>query len=134
MSGVAAFLINHNRFSTFWYQIGAFFNFVLAGLMYFLIGREIYKLIALINRGETFSSDSPRRIRRIAFLIFGLALSGAIGTAILVSFPPGEMVSIIVFRVIFGGLGTVLLGFGFLVIAKVIESGVTLQQDQNLTV
>jgi hypothetical protein len=28
----------------------------------------------------------------------------------------------------------VLLGFGFLVIAKVIEAGVKLQQDQNLTI
>jgi hypothetical protein len=39
-----------------------------------------------------------------------------------------------IFRLLYGGLTTVLLGFGFLVIARVLEVGVRLQQDQNLTV
>jgi hypothetical protein len=118
----------------FWIHGGAFFNQVLTGLIYFLIGREIFKLIALITRGETFFSESPRRIRRIAQLIFGLAFIRAIGTTIMLSIPPGEMITIIVFRALYAGMGTVLLGFGFLVIAKVIEAGVKLQQDQNLTI
>lgn len=35
---------------------------------------------------------------------------------------------------LYNGLSTVLLGFGFRVIARVLEAGVALKQDQDLTV
>jgi hypothetical protein len=39
-----------------------------------------------------------------------------------------------IFRALYSGLSALLVGFGFLVIAKVLEVGVSLKQDQDLTV
>jgi hypothetical protein len=97
----------------------AFLDKVVAGPLYFFIATSIFKLIRLISRGEPFNPASPRHIRWIGFSVLGLAAIHAIGTGI---------------RILYGGLSTLLLGFGFLVIAKVLEVGVALKQDQDLTV
>jgi hypothetical protein len=107
--------------------------FVLLGVIYFFIAYYIFKLISLISRGETFISVSPRYIRRIGYAVFCLAVNNAVVNAI-VDFSRAGFFSDKVVSILYSGLGTLLLGFGFLVIAKVIEIGVRLQQDQNLTV
>ncbi len=125
-----------HRFSgaAFWAEIRIFLDKVLTGPIYIFIGYSIFKLIALVSRGEPFSPASPRHIRRIAYSVFGLGLLGAISAAILELIQNGVRVFEALIHVLYGGLSTVLLGFGFLVIAKVLEVGVRLQQDQDLTV
>ena len=107
--------------------------FVLPGVIYFFIAYYIFKLIGLISRGETFSSASPRYIRRIGYAVFCLAANNAVVNTI-VDFNSAGFFSDKVVMVLYDGLGTLLLGFGLLVIARVLETAVRLQQDQDLTV
>ena len=114
-------------------------NFGLAGPVYFYICDCIFRLVGLITNGESFTPSFPRHVRRIAYAVFLLALINAVANA-LSSLGTGPtaiswtILSGTALRVLHGGLGALLLGFGFLVIARVIEVGVRLQQDQNLTV
>jgi hypothetical protein len=125
----------HGTFgAAFWAEFRALLDKVLTGPIYFFIAYCIFKLIALVSRGEPFSPESPRHIRRIAYSVFGLGLISIITTMIVDLTQPGARVTDAVVRVLYGGLGTALLGFGFLVIARVLKVGVRLQQDQNLTV
>ncbi|MGB8959459.1 MAG: DUF2975 domain-containing protein [Candidatus Aminicenantales bacterium] len=108
------------------------------GTIYCFIAYNIFKLISVISRGEPFSPKSPRYIRRIGYAVLCLAAINAVVNAFS-SFPlpypaPAGFLSKAVIGMILSGLSTLLLGFGFLVIARVIEVGVRLQQDQNLTV
>jgi len=108
------------------------------GMIYFFIAYNIFNLIRLISRGEPFSPASPRYIRRTGYAVLCLAAINAVVNAFS-AFPlpypaPAGFLSRAVIGMILSGLSTLLLGFGFLVIAKVIEVGVQLQQEQNLTV
>jgi len=118
-----------------WDEIRVLLEKILTTPFYFFIAYCIFKLIALISRGESFSPASPWHIRRIGYAVFGLALLH-IAAAAIYEFTAPEVVAVLnsVIRTLYGGLSTLLLGFGFLVIAKVLEVGVRLQQDQNLTV
>jgi hypothetical protein len=115
-------------------EIKIFFDKVLTGPFYFFIAYCIFKLINLISRGEPFSPASPRYIRRIGFAVLGLAAIHVLAAGIFEFAAPEVALADSIIRILYGGLSTLLLGFGFLVIAKVLEVGVRLQQDQNLTV
>jgi hypothetical protein len=119
----------------FWTWIRTFVGRGLSGPIYFFIAYCLFKLIYLIAHSEPFSPSSPRYTRRIAYAVFFLFLINAVTSAI-IEFTAAEIVvSEAIFRILFpGGLIALLLGFGFLVIAGVLEVGVKLQQEQNLTV
>lgn len=119
-----------------WDEIKVVVDKVLTGPVYFYIAYCIFKLIGLISRGEPFSPASPKHIRRIGYSVFGLALLHAAASAIGEFNTPGVSVNITdaAIRILYNGLSPLLVGFGFLVIAKVIEVGVSLKQDQDLTV
>jgi hypothetical protein len=107
----------------------------LSGPIYFFIAYCLFKLIHLIAHSEPFSPASPRHVRRIAYAVFSLFLINAIVSAISEFTSPEVVVSEAIIRILFpGGLIALLLGFGFLVIAGVLDLGVKLQQEQNLTV
>jgi hypothetical protein len=125
----------------FWADIRVFLDRVLTGPIYFVIAYCIFRLIGLISRGEPFSPGSPRYIRRIGHAVFGLTFITAVVNAISEFTSPASQlapqrvfISEAVVRVLYSSLSMLLLGFGFLIIAKVIETGVRIQQDQNLTV
>ncbi|HVP90812.1 MAG TPA: DUF2975 domain-containing protein [Terriglobales bacterium] len=119
-----------------WDEIKVVVDKVLTGPVYFYIAYCIVKLIGLVSRGEPFSPASPRYIRRIGYAVFVLAFLHAAASAIGEFNTPGVSVNIAaaVLRILYTGLSPLLVGFGFLVIAKVIEVGVALKQDQDLTV
>jgi hypothetical protein len=119
---------------TSWGQMRYLLDKVLVGPIYFFIAYSIFKLIGLISRGECFNPTSPRHIRRIGYGVFCLALFYMMSATIGEFTAPEVNISDSILRLLYGGLTTVLLGFGFLVIARVLEAGVRLQQDQNLTV
>jgi hypothetical protein len=118
----------------FWTELKALLDRVLTGPVYFYIAYCIFKLISLISRGEPFSPASPRHIRRIGYAVFGLALLHAAAAAISESGSPVLHYPDFIIRALYSGLSALLVGFGFLVIAKVLEVGVSLKQDQDLTV
>jgi hypothetical protein len=121
----------------FWGGVKFVFDWLLPGIIYFFIAYYIFKLIRLISRGEPFSSQSPRYIRRIGYAVLWLAAVDAVVNAISVFATITILMDAIskpVFSAIRSILSTLLLGFGFLVIAKVLEVGVSLKHDQDLTV
>lgn len=127
-------LVHQPHGAPFWGSIRVIFDRVLPGAVYFFIAYCVFRLISLISRSEPFSPASPRYIRRIGYAVLGLGFINATVNVISEFTWPGVLVSEAVVRILYRGLSTLLLGFGFLVIARVIEVGVRLQQDQNLTV
>jgi hypothetical protein len=115
-------------------MVRVLFDRVLPGVVYFFIGWGIYRLIALVSHGEPFSSASPRYIRKIGFAVLGLAVVNAVVDALAWLGWRMDFLSRGFVWALCNLLSTALLGFGFLVIARVLEVGVRLQQDQNLTV
>lgn len=107
---------------------------VMTAPVYFFIAFLIFKLIGSISRGEPFSPSSPRHIRRIGYAVFVLALLHAAAAAISENGVPALHYPDSIIRALYSGLSAVLVGFSFLVIAKVLEVGVALKQDQDLTV
>ncbi|MCX6568082.1 MAG: DUF2975 domain-containing protein [Candidatus Aminicenantes bacterium] len=110
------------------------FDRILPGAAFFFIGFSIFKLINLISRGEPFSPASPRHIRRIACAVFFLAAINVVVNVISVFKWPEDFLTKSAVWAICSTLSMLLLGLGFLVIARVLEVGVRIQQDQNLTV
>ena len=120
----------------FWTEVETLLDTVLTGPAFFYIAYCTFKLIVLVTHGEPFSPASPRRIRRIGCAVFVLAILHAAAAAIGEINTPGVSVNIgeALIRILYRGLTAILIGFGFLVIAKVIEVGVALKQEQDLTV
>jgi len=115
-------------------MVRVLFERVVPGLVYFFIGWGIFKLIALISGREPFSPASPRHIRRIGYAVLVLAAVGAVVDVIKAFRWPVDLLSGTFIGAVCNVLTTLLIGFGFLVMAKVLEAGVRLQQDQDLTV
>jgi hypothetical protein len=130
-------LINSAYGLPFWGTVKFFFDWFLPGAIYFFVGYNIFRLISLVSRGEPFSVRSPRYIRRIGYAVLCLA---GVNALIDITSVFAEITTLVlafskpVVSAVCSVLSTLLLGFGFLVIAKVIEVGVTLKQDQDLTV
>jgi len=119
-----------------WDEIKVVIDKVLTGPAYFYIAFCVFKLIGLISHGQPFSPTCPRHIRRIGYAVFVLALLHAGAAAIGEFNTPGVSVNVseAILRILYSGLSTLLVGFGFLVIAKVLEVGAALKQDQDLTI
>jgi hypothetical protein len=115
-------------------MVRVLFDRVVPGLVYVFIGWSIFKLIALNSRREPFSPAAPRHIRRIGYGVLVLAAAGTVVDVIKGFRWPVDILSRTFISAACGILSSLLLGLGFLVIARVIESGVRLQQDQDLTV
>ncbi len=110
------------------------FDRVLPGIVYFFIGWGIFRLITLVSRGEPFSPASPRYIRKIGYAVLCLAGVNAVVDGLAWLTWRMDFLSRGFVWALCSVLSTVLLGFGFLVIARVLEVGVRLKQDQDLTV
>jgi hypothetical protein len=103
--------------------------------IYVFIAFCLFKLTNLIAHREPFNPSSPRYVRRIAYAVFSLFFINAIVSAIDEFTSPEVVISdAIISFLLSGGLIALVLGFGFLVIAAVLDVGVKLQQEQNLTV
>lgn len=112
-------------------------NSTLTCLVYLLIIHQLFRLLGLINKGDPFNQESPKRIRRIAYYTFSMAAINAVldsvRTIVTHGFPfPSFWPTLTNF--LLRGTQTVLFGIGILIIAFVLEVGVQLQQDQKLTV
>ncbi len=115
-------------------MVRVLFDRVLPGVVFFFIGWGIYRLIALVSHGEAYSSATPRLIRKIGFAVLGLAGVNAVVDALAWLTWRMDLFSGGFVWALCNLLSTALLGFGFLVIARVLEVGVGLKQDQDLTV
>ena len=118
-------------------NLSIFLDGALTCLLYLLVIHQLFRLLGLIKKGDPFNQESPKRIRRIAYYTFGMAAINAVldsvRTVAMHGFPfPSFWPSLTSF--LLRGTQTVLFGIGILIIAVVLEVGVRLQQDQNLTV
>lgn len=117
-----------------------FLGHSLPRLFYLLIVYHLFRLLGLLNKGDPFSPESPKRIRTIAYYIFGMAaittgweLESVLTIIANQGFPyPEFWPNLISF--LLNVSETVFFGLGIFIIAIVLEAGVRLQQDQRLTV
>jgi len=118
-------------------NLSMFINSVLVGLLYLVTIYQLFRLLGLIAKGDPFNQESPKRIRKIAYYTFWIAAINAVGESVRHISSQGFSAPYLWLSMtsfLLRAAQTVLLGIGILIIAFVLEVGVKLQQDQNLTV
>jgi hypothetical protein len=118
-------------------NLSIFTQGILSGLLYLAILIQIFRLLGFLSRNDPFHEGNPGRIRRIAFATFGIAAVDVVLSLVRMYASRGFS-----FQGIWRGAATALLhgaqtalgGAAILVIAAVLEAGVKLQREKNLTV
>jgi hypothetical protein len=118
-------------------NLSVFLNGVLTGLLYLAIIYQLYRILALIKKSGPFSGESPKRIRLIAYFTFGMAAVNAIMEFVryvsIHGFVSRDLWPVMT-QFLLRAAQTVLFGTGILIVGLVLEVGVSLKQDQDLTV
>ncbi len=107
---------------------------VLPGLIFLFVAYCLFRIMRLISRGEPFDPQSPRYIRSVGYAVLALTVSNAVGDALSLPWSLEYLNTRAFSLVLLTRLGSLLLGLGFLVIARVFRIGAGLQQEQDLTV
>jgi len=96
---------------------------------------QLFCLVQRIAKGDPFNSENPRRIRNVAYAVLAISLSNLAFHYV----RNGLMRGIwsewwFAANVLIRGAERVFFILGLLIIAKLLDTGVRLQQDQNLTI
>ena len=95
---------------------------------------HLKKLLRTVERGTPFAKDNPRWIRRVAYGVFAWMPLQIISKILLMGLAEAVMPGNFIDLLLRDFLMPIFLGTAVLVIARVFETGVRLQQDQSLTI
>jgi len=98
---------------------------------------QLFRLVQRISKGDPFSPDNPRRVRNVAYAVLAISVSNLVFNYVRNSLMRGRGVAWewwFTGTVLFKGAERIFFILGLLIIAKLLEIGVRLQQDQNLTI
>ncbi len=120
---------------SFFGQIANSIGTWLTAFIYLLVLYQLYRLLLKVVKGDPFNPDNPRRIRRVAYGAFAIAAANMIHEVVWILGPFTNMsLWEVLFWAVYRTAQMALFGLGILIIAKVLETGVRLQQEQNLTI
>jgi hypothetical protein len=109
----------------------------LTALLYLMVLLQLFILLRRVAKDGAFDPHNPRRIRWVAYSAFSIAGVTLLYEALL-AVKYRDSLAIPTFHIILSVLvraaQMALFGLGIIIVAKVLEVGVRLQQDQNLTV
>jgi hypothetical protein len=120
--------------------LGAVASLMLSDVLYLLILYQVFRLLLKVGKGDPFDPVNPRRIRKVAYGAFGIAAITLLYEVIMMfvlfkdSYDPNVTTFHKILNVLVRSAQMALFGLGILIIAKILESGVRLQQEQNLTI
>ncbi len=117
-----------------WINLSLWLDSIFTGLIFFVILYQLFCLVKMIANGDPFNQENPRRIRIVAYGVFGISISNLVFTGLRSFLTPWESDWALVKTILFRGAERVFFILGLLIIAKLLDTGVRLQQDQNLTV
>lgn len=113
----------------------AYFFSLFSSAVYLWIIYFLRKLMLTVKENNPFDPMNPGRIRRIAYGVFALVPLDIFNKIWMKGFYPPTFAAMDFVNILWGSLFKLtFLGFGILVIAKVFELGVVLQDEQKLTI
>lgn len=118
-----------------WVNLSMWLDAMLTGLISLAILYQLFRLVKMIVKGDPFNAENPRRIRIVAYGVFVISISNLVFTS-LRSFLLSRLHSdwSIAANILVKGSERIFFILGLLIIARLLDTGVRLQQDQNLTV
>lgn len=96
---------------------------------------QLFRLVQRIAKGDPFNPENPRRVRNVAYAVLAISVFNLVFNYVRNGLMRG-LTSEWSFAasVIIKGTERIFFILGLLIIAKLLETGVRLQQDQNLTI
>jgi uncharacterized membrane protein len=113
---------------------GLYLAGLLTACIFLWIIYNLKKLLKTVDQGNPFEKDNPGRIRRIAYGVYVLIPLQIFSKLIMIGFSEAAKTGNFVDLLLRDLMMPVFLGTAILVIARVFETGVRLQQDQSLTI
>jgi hypothetical protein len=95
---------------------------------------HIYRLIRSISKNEPFAVENPRRVKRIAYGVLFLALVGLLSTVLDYLLVPAAQLKLLLYNLMGVPMWAAFLGLAFLVIARVFEEGLRLNETEKFTI
>ncbi len=95
---------------------------------------HIYRLIRSISKNKPFTVENPRRVKRIAFGVLFLALVTLLSTVLDYLLLPAAQVKLLLYNLMGVPMWAAFFGLAFLVIARVFEVGLKLNETEKLTI
>jgi hypothetical protein len=117
-----------------WVNLSLWLDSVFTGLIFLIILYQLFRLVKMITKGDPFNQENPRRIRNVAYGVFGISISNLVFTGLRSFLTPWQSVWSDIANILLRGAERIFFILGLLIIAKLLDTGVRLQQDQNLTV
>jgi len=117
-----------------WVNLSLWLDALLTALISLVILYQLFRLVQMVAKGDPFSPENPRRIRRVAYAVLAISVSNIAFRTLNHYFLNRGAEWWMGMNVLIKGVERAFFILGLLIIAKLLDTGVRLQQDQNLTV
>ncbi len=108
---------------------------LIIAIIYLIVLYQLYRLFVTVVRRDPYNPKNPGRIRIIAYGAFILAAVNMIHELVfLLATYHAPSIWEYIFWAVYRTAQMALFGLGILIVAKIHETGVRLQQEQNLTI
>ncbi len=134
--GASLLELFHNPYENLspWVNLSLWLDALLTALISLVILFQLFRLVQMVAKGDPFSPENPRRVRSVAYAVLAISVSN-------IAFRTLNHYSMHLEAGWWMGMNVLIKGaeraffiLGLLIVAKLLETGVRLQQDQNLTV
>jgi hypothetical protein len=133
----SVFRLFHNPFENLspWVNLSMWLNAMLTALFSLVVLYQLFRLVQMIVMGDAFNPTNPRRIRSVAYAVLAISVSNIVFRSLYNYFLHQSQAGWwMVTNVLIKGTEMAFIILGLLIIAKLLETGVRLQQDHNLTI
>lgn len=117
-----------------WVHLSMYLDSMLFGLVFLAILYQLYRLVKMIAKRDPFNPENPQRIRGVALGVFGISLVNLVFFVIRFLTSPFMSKDSFWGTLLIRGAERIFFILGLLIVAKVLETGVRMQQEQNLTI
>lgn len=134
--GASLLQLLHNPFENLspWVNLSLWLDALLTALISLVILFQLFRLVQMVAKGDPFSPENPRRIRCVAYAVLAISVSNIAFRTLNHHYLHYGSEWWMGMNVLIKGAERAFFILGLLIVAKLLETGVRLQQDQNLTV
>jgi|GEM_PF-2414446 len=118
-----------------WVNLSMWLNAMLTALFSLVVLYQLFRLVQMIVKGDPFNPANPRRIRAVAYAVLAISVSNIVLRTLYNYFLHQSHADWwMAMNVLIKGTEMVFIILGLFIIAKLLDTGVRIQQDQNLTI
>lgn len=136
VAGASLLELFHDPFENLspWVNLSLWLDALLTALISLVILYQLFRLVQMVAKGDPFSPENPRRVRWVAYGVLAISVSNIAFRTLNHYFLHRGAEWWMGMNVLIKGAERAFFILGLLIIAKLLDTGVRLQQDQNLTV